>query len=491
MVAMPTLTLQNNPLAARRPGAALAAALVALALAGCATSQPPSAGLPALSVPATWSPGHLVYAPDADPQSLARWWQGLGDAQLTGLVEQALQANPSLAATQAALRQARAQRDVTAAGLSPSLDGSGSAQRSRSGNSTGNSFSTGLDASWEIDVFGRIASGVAAGDADVRTAQATLEGARVSLAAEVALSYIELRNLQQRLAIARSNLASQQETLQITDWRMQAGLTTSLATEQARAAAAQTAAQVPALDASLAQTRHALAVLTGQNPAALDAQLAAVARVPQAPDALALQIPAETLRQRPDVIAAEARVAAALARVSQADAARYPSFRLGGSLGLRALTLGALTQGGSVVSSLLGSISVPLLDGGAARAQVRVQEAGLEQSRLNYAATVLTALQEVEDALAALQGDGLRLEQLRVAAQAAANAALLAQQRYSSGLVDFQTVLETQRTQLSSQDSLASAQATLTADHVRLYKALGGGWTPGAAESSAAAPATN
>ncbi|RIX68755.1 TolC family protein, partial [Acidovorax cavernicola] len=207
--------------------------------------------------------------------------------------------------------------------------------------------------------------------------------------------------------------------------------------------------------------------LTGQNPAALDAQLAAVARVPQAPDALALQIPAETLRQRPDVIAAEARVAASLARVSQADAARYPSFRLGGSLGLRALTLGALTQGGSVVSALLGSISVPLLDGGAARAQVRVQEASLEQSRLNYAATVLTALQEVEDALAALQGDGLRLEQLRIAAEAAANAALLAQQRYSSGLVDFQTVLETQRTQLSSQDSLASAQAALTADHVR------------------------
>lgn len=477
MVAMPTSSFENNNSAVRRPAVALAAALVALALAGCATAQRPDAALPAMAVPATWSPEHLVYTPDADPQLLATWWQRLGDAQLSALVEQALQANPSLASTQAALRQARAQRDATAAGLAPSLDGSGAAQRSRSGNSTGNSFSTGLDASWEIDVFGRLASGVAASDADVRTAQATLEGARVSLAAEVALSYIELRNLQQRLAIARSNLASQQETLQITDWRMQAGLTTSLATEQARAQAAQTAAQVPALEASLAQTRHALAVLTGRNPAALDAQLAAVVRVPQAPDALALQIPAETLRQRPDVIAAEARIAAALARVSQADAARYPSFRLGGSLGLRALTIGALTQGSSVVSSLLGSISVPLLDGGAARAQVRVQEASLEQARLNYAGTVLTALQEVEDALAALQGDGARIEQLRVAAEAAANAALLAQQRYNSGLVDFQTVLETQRTQLSAQDSLASAQATLTSDHVRLYKALGGGWT--------------
>lgn len=491
MVAMPTPTFENNNSAARRPSLALAAALVALALAGCATTQRPEAAVPAMAVPATWSPNHLVFTPAADPQSLARWWQGLGDAQLGALVEQALQANPSLASTQAALRQARAQRDVTAAGLAPSVDGSGSAQRSRSGNSTGNSFSTGLDASWELDVFGRLASGVAASDADVRTAQATLEGARVSLAAEVALSYIELRNLQQRLAIARSNLASQQETLQITDWRMQAGLTTSLATEQARAQAAQTAAQVPALEASLAQTRHALAVLTGQNPAALDAQLAAVVGVPQAPDALALQIPAETLRQRPDVIAAEARIAAALARVSQADAARYPSFRLGGSLGLRALTIGALTQGSSVVSSLLGSISVPLLDGGAARAQVRVQEAGLEQARLNYASTVLTALQEVEDALSALQGDGARIEQLRVAAEAAANAALLAQQRYNSGLIDFQTVLETQRTQLAAQDSLANAQATLTSDHVRLYKALGGGWTPAAAESSATAAAMN
>ncbi|MCT9809721.1 efflux transporter outer membrane subunit [Acidovorax sp. Be4] len=484
-----------NPNASCRPVVTLAAALVALALAGCAVTQPPGAALPALAVPSTWSSSHGVVVPDASPQSLARWWQGLGDAQLSTLVEQALQANPSLRATQAALRQSRAQRDVTAAGLAPSLDGSGSAQRSRSGNSTGNSFSAGLDASWELDVFGRLASGLEASDADVRTAQATLEGARVSLAAEVALTYIDLRNQQQRLVIARNNLASQRETLQITDWRMQAGLTTSLATEQAKAAVEQTAAQVPTLEASLAQSRHALAVLTGQNPAALNAQLAAVAPVPQAPTELALQIPAETLRQRPDVIAAETRVAAALARVSQADAARYPSFRLGGSLGLRALTLGTLTQGGSVVGALLSSISVPLLDGGAARAQVRVQQEGLEQARLAYVSTVLTALQEVEDALAAVQGDAQRRERLQAAVEAAQNAALLAQQRYSSGLVDFQTVLETQRSQLSSQDSLATATATLTADHVRLYKALGGGWTPQPAEATAgaaaAAPATN
>lgn len=231
-------------------------------------------------------------------------------------------------------------------------------------------------------------------------------------------------------------------------------------------------------------------MLTGQNPAALDAQLSVVA-----PAQLALAIPAETLRQRPDVIAAEARVAAALARVSQADAARYPGFRLGGSLGLRALTLGTLTQGGSVVGAMLASISVPLLDGGAARAQLRVQQEGLEQARQGYVAVVLTALQEVEDELAALHGDVQRRERLQAAAEAAANAALLAQQRYAGGLVDFQTVLETQRSQLSAQDSLASVTAALTADHVRLYKALGGGWTPeppaAAATDGSAAAAMN
>ena len=211
-------------------------------------------------------------------------------------------------------------------------------------------------------------------------------------------------------------------------------------------------------------------------PGALDATLAASAPVPQPTAELALAIPAETLRQRPDVRAAEQRIAAALARVSQADAARYPSFSLGGSLGLRALTLGALSGGGAVTSALLGSVSIPLLDGGAARAQVRVQSAALEQARVAYEATVLTALQDVENALVALRGDREKLERLTAAADAARNAALLAQQRYSSGLIDFQAVLETQRTLLSTQESVATTTAAVAADHVRLYKALGGGW---------------
>lgn len=450
---------------------------LALLLQGCAHRAPVASESPGAALPVAWNaplPAGVAVLPQAD--DLARWWERFGDPQLSALVAQALQAHPSALSAQAALRQARAQARVQAAGMLPDVSLSGSAQRSRSGGQTGNSFQVGLDAGWEPDLFGRLDAGVQASQADARAAQASLEQVHVSLSAEVALEYIALRSLQQRLAIAQRNLETQQQTLQITDWRVQAGLATSLVAEQARAAAEQTAAQVPQLQASLAQARHALAVLTGQAPAALDAALAAPQAVPQPSQALVLDIPADTLRQRPDVRVAQERVQAALARVSQADAARYPSLRISGNLGLGAATLGALTNGASVASALLGSISVPLFDGGAARAQVRVQEAALEQARIGYEAVVLGALQDVEDALVALQGDRERLARLRAAAEAAANADLLARQRFQSGLIDFPTVLDTQRTVLAAQDGVAAAQTSLATDHVRLYKALGGGW---------------
>ena len=352
---------------------------LALLLQGCAHRAPVTSEAPGAALPVAWNaplPAGVAVLPQAD--DLARWWERFGDPQLSALVAQALQAHPSALSAQAALRQARAQARVQAAGMLPDVSLSGSAQRSRSGGQTGNSFQVGLDAGWEPDLFGRLDAGVQASQADARAAQASLEQVHVSLSAEVALQYISLRSLQQRLAIAQRNLETLQQTLQITDWRVQAGLATSLVAEQARAAAEQTAAQVPQLQASLAQARHALAVLTGQAPAALDAALAAPQAVPQPSLALALDIPADTLRQRPDVRVAQERVQAALARVSQADAARYPSLRLSGSLGLRALTLGALGDSASLVHSLLGSVAVPLFDGGATQAQVQVQQAALE-----------------------------------------------------------------------------------------------------------------
>jgi outer membrane protein, multidrug efflux system len=459
----------------------IVAAGLALILSACAAVTPQRKSDGGVEIPAAWSAPEVSaqVSTQANVTSLAQWWSRFEDPLLTDLVSRALQTNTSVQSALAALRQARALRDVAAAGRLPVLDASASAQRGKSGNSkTASRFQAGLDASWEPDIFGGKQSAVDAAEASVRASAASLGDVRVSIAAEVALDYIALRAAQARLAIAETNLASQLETLQITQWRLQAGLVSSLEVEQSLTAIEQTRAQLPVLQTSIEQTRHALAVLTGQPPAALSSELAASGRLPQAADDLVLSFPAETLRQRPDVRADEHRVTAALAQVAQADAGRKPSFRLGGSLGLSALTLGALTDGASVVRSLLASVSLPIFDGGAARANLRAEHAALDQAQESYRATVLTALQDVEDALVALRGERLRLRRLDLAAEAAGNAALMARQRYDSGLVDFQVVLETQRSLLSTQDSVASSRADLATDHVRLYKALGGGWNP-------------
>jgi NodT family efflux transporter outer membrane factor (OMF) lipoprotein len=471
------------------PLAGLAAGACALLMAGCA-SGPADGKRPAQAdLPGAWSA-----APSSESAtSLAAWWQRFNDPLLTQLVTDALRANTSVLGAEAALRQARALRDVSAAGLQPTLGSSASVQRNRSGGntssaSTSNVFQAGLDAGWELDIFGGQRSAVAASDATARASAASLGDVQVSVAAETALSYITLRGAQVQRATATDNLASQRQTLQITEWRVQAGLLSTLEAEQARAAAAQTKALLPTLQTTVQQAAFALAVLTGRPPAALvalvdppaDAPGYAPAPVPQPAGALALSLPADTLRQRADVRAAEQQVLAAQSRVAQADAARWPSFRLGGSLGLSALSFSALSTGAAVTGSLLASVSLPLWDGGAARAQVRAQQAALDQTRSTYRGTVLLALQDVENALVALRNDRLRAVSLQDAARAATNAATLARQRYSSGLVDFQTVLETQRSQLSAQDSLASISANVSADNVRLYKALGGGWQPDA-----------
>jgi outer membrane protein TolC len=187
-------------------------------------------------------------------------------------------------------------------------------------------------------------------------------------------------------------------------------------------------------------------------------------------------IPADSLRQRADVRAAEERINAALYAVDAAQAARKPSFKLGGSVGLTALTLAGLSNGAAIATQILGSVSLPVLDGGASQAQVRAQQAVLSQTQATYQNTVLSALKEVEDALITLRNDRARIGYLQQAASAADSAALLAQNRYGSGLIDFQTVLQTQRTLLAAQDSVAGLQAELSSDHVRLIKTMGGGW---------------
>jgi NodT family efflux transporter outer membrane factor (OMF) lipoprotein len=475
----------------------LARALVisaGLTLAGCAAVGP-NYSPPATDMPATWNRLDPAARPEMraeSPADLSQWWQSLNDPLLTGLIDESLQANNDLRSAQARLRQARAQRTVAGAGRYPAVTASGSASRSRSSEEAGsgttrNFFSASLDASWEADVFGGVRRGVEAAEADLESSEASLAHTRVTLASEVALGYVEMRTLQSRLGIARDNLASQSETLQITEWRSQAGLASSQDIAQARSNREQTRAQIPALETSLAEAEHSLDILLGKSPGTLHARLAKAAGLPTIPVQIAVGIPAETLRQRPDVRAAERTLAAETARLGVAEAARYPTFNLSGSIGLEALQLGALGNSGAAASSLLAGITAPIFDAGRLRAQVEIQSAVREQAQIAYEKIVLTALQEVENALVALARSQERVEALGNAAESARVAAELARQRYSAGLIDFQSVLDTERTLLSSEDSLASAREFAVQALIRLYKALGGGWTP---DSASCAPIT-
>lgn len=463
--------------------AALAAA-AALALGGCAgPAREPAAALGA-EMPSAWSQAPADAAAARTPLP-PQWWQTLGDTTLNALMQQALMRNTDLAAARAALAQAEALRDARAATLGPSLSLSASAQRSKSGAApTGNAFATALGASFTPDLFGGNQAAFRAAQADARAAWASLAGTRLTLTANLALTYIDLRSQQQRLEIAERNLAAQQSTRTLTAWRVQAGLASSLELEQATLAVEQTAAATVALRTAIGQDMHALAVLSGQPPAALRETLLSPAPLPQAAREPALAVPAEVLRQRPDVRAAEARVQAALARLDQAAAARWPSVSLSASLGLRSLTLGGLLDG-SVANTLLASLAVPLFDGGALAAQQRAQAAALEQSRAQWTGTMLAALKDVENALLALRQDAERLQHLQAAATAARNAELLAQARFRSGVIDFRSVLDAQRAALATQDAVQVQRAALLADQVRLMQALGGGWSP---EASACEP---
>ncbi len=458
--------------------------LASTGLAGCAALGPDyQAALPI--APAGWSraPDSAAVIRVEAPGDLSRWWQVFEDPSLSGLVEEALRGNTDLASAQARLREARARRTVAAAGRLPEVGASVTARRTGSSETLGsgntrNAFAAGFDASWELDVFGGVRRSVEAAEADVQASEANLQGTQVSLAAEVALNYVDARAYQLRLAIARDNLASQAETLQLTDWRAQAGLVSRQDVEQARANLEQTRAQIPALESGLAAAEHRLAVLLGQAPGSQGARLAAGGGLPQAPASIAVGIPADTLRQRPDVRAAERALAAETARLGVAEAARYPDFRLSGSIGLEALTFVGLGDGGAGTHSLLAAVAAPIFNAGRLRAQVEIQDAVRERAQATYESTLLKALEEVENALVALARSREREQALASGFDAARNAAALARDRYSAGLIDFQAVLDTERSVLSLQDSLASTHADGIAALVRLYKALGGGWSP-------------
>ncbi len=478
---------QRTP--ARLTGRAVALMLLALSV-GCVSARtiPPA---PAVAVPAAWQHAAEPAGVSATGvrEDLSCWWLRLDDATLSGLIDMAMKASPDLRSARAKLREARASRGLAGKDLLPSVTATVSSSRSRSSQGgevaggqglnipgTQNLYGAGFDASWEPDIFSATSSAVRAAQADLEISEADLQSAQVSLAAEVARNYVELRSYQAHLKIAHDNFTSQGEILDLVTWRAQAGLVSELDVQQSRTTVEQTRATIPAIEASVAELEHRLAVLTGQPPTALSQLLAAPAEIPKVPDHLAVGIPADTLRQRPDVRGAEWKLAAATARVDQARAALYPTLSLSGSLGLESLTLHGLTGSDAVNHSVLGSLAAPIFDRSRLKLQIKVKGAVQEQALAAYESTILSALEDAENALVSLANARQRRAALTNAAQAAQAAAALARSRYTAGLVAYSTVLDTERTLLSVEDDLKTSEADGTLAVIQLYKALGGGW---------------
>lgn len=449
--------------------------IAAAALANCALGPDYSAPeISQLGVPGSYYATGVNAGP---AQPLASWWQRFDDPLLSDLVARAIGSNLDLAAGAARLRQAREALVQARAGYSPTLAASGNISRSLDTNGPDRTgLSLGTDAAWEADLFGGTGRSVEAARADAQGAAFDLAAIRTAIIAETATNYVQARLAQQRLAIARNSLAIADENLEIAGWRVQAGLVSSLDEEQARAQRASTAASIPGIESSYAAAAYRLAVLTGQAPGVVNAALDAAQPIPTGPAEVAVGIPADTLRQRPDVRGAERTLASATARIGVAEAQLYPALRLGGNIGTSAFSIGGLVD--AVAGSLFASIGQTLFDGGRLRSQVRSQEAAAEAAYAGYRQTVLLGLEDVENALVALRAAEVREREFTIALDAAQNTAILARSQYRAGLTDFQILLEAERSLLSSRDGQISARADRALALIQLYRALGGGWDP-------------
>jgi NodT family efflux transporter outer membrane factor (OMF) lipoprotein len=417
------------------------------------------------------------------PQSLTTWWTTLNDPELSRLIERAVGRNRDLKKAEARIREARARRGLSEADRFPTLDATGSVTRSRGSAETGAAttrdlFSAGMDASWEIDFFGGVRRSVEAAEADLQAAGEDLHDTLVSLLAEVALNYVDLRTGQARLAVTETSLKSQEETHRLALWRSQAGLGDELAVQQARYNLENTRAQIPTLRTAISEAQNRLAVLLGEAPGAVHAELEASGPIPGVPPQVAVGVPADLLRQRPDVRRAERQLAAQTARIGVAAAELYPKLKLSGAIGLQALSFGGLFSSGNATSSGSSGVTWRIFDAGAIRRNIEVQSALQEQSLIAYESAVLVALEEAENAISAYAQEQRRRQSLGEAARSAEAAVELAQIKYRTGLTDFGTVLEAERSLLSFRDQLAQSDGAVVTNLVKLYKALGGGWTP-------------
>jgi NodT family efflux transporter outer membrane factor (OMF) lipoprotein len=421
---------------------------------------------------------------DVSPETLASWWYTLGDGTLNRLVLWALEDNRELEASRGRVLEARAALGISRASELPWLDNSDSwTDNKSSDNSTGEGSRAevtklGIDASWEIDLFGGRRDRTDAAAAALEAEHAALHSAWVSLASEVALNYLSLRTLQERLHIAELNLALQEDTLSMLASQYDAGLRDSLALNQAKYTTEGTRASIPPIRANIEGVMNSLAILTGRVPGSLEEMLSARTPLPRPKQEELVGIPADAIRQRPDVRAAERRLAAQMSTRKSAEKDLLPKFYLAGSIGLETLAGGGLFSGDSFGFSFGPRITLPIFHGGAIRKNIQAQTAREEQLLAAYEQTVLSAVAEVRNAMAADTQERERNRSLNAGIEAAKMALDVAVDKYKNGITDFNNVISAQVALLSLEDQMTISDGQMVSNLVRIYKALGGGWAP-------------
>ncbi len=479
-------------------GSALSFSCGLLVLCGCAAG--PDYERPELATPDEWHTRIADEMSRPEPD-ITRWWETLGDTALISLIRQAEASNLDLRTAVARVREARAARGIARGDYFPQVAVDGTyttfelSQNSLQGQTVEESGGTiereeewavGGGLFWEIDLFGRVRR---QNEAALASFEASIEDFRdvlVSLFAEVAGAYVDLRTLEARLDVLSLNVEAQRQTVQLTTDRFNAGLVSRLDVTQAQTNLAISEAGIPTLETGINAALNRLAVLIGAPPGYLRTNLPSTGVIPAAPDSVATGLPAELLRRRPDVRRAERLLASQTALIGVARADLYPSFSLGGALSLIAGDVGDLGQSESVEWSLLPGVRWNLFTGGKIRGNIAVQEARTEQLLLQYEQSVLLALEEVETALVAFEQERFRRDRIAEAVTAASQSVDIVRTQYRSGLVDFQRYVDSERALAVEQDRLAESEGLVVQNLIALNRALGGGWDPDAPEPDTA-----
>lgn len=416
-----------------------------------------------------------------DPANVATWWTSFNDDLLTSLIDRSIRANLDIRQAESRLRQARAQIAFTSAELYPQVNTDGSYSRSGTGHAGGRDASlwrAGLDASWEIDVFGGVRRGVEAAKADYQAAEEDRRNVQVQIAAEVANDYVFLRGVQRQLEIARGNLELQKKNAELVRrlFNNGNGFNSRLDVANADASVATTASSIPVLETQRRQTIYAIALLLAEEPGALVGELSVPQPIPLAPPEVPVGLPTDLLRRRPDVRRAVAQLHAATARIGVAESELYPRFSLTGEFAYSSNKAASLLDWSSHFWSVGPAVSWPLFDAGRIRSNIAIQSEAQFQALLSYRSTVLTALNDVENAIVAYAQEQEHRQALADAVTANKQAVDLATVLYSQGQTDFLNVLSAQQRLFSSEDALAQSDGAVTTNLIALYKSLGGGW---------------